>query len=167
MIGEEQVNAALKNLVDSFAYREPPYPTANELVNRLEVNTPDSLRYLIRDLFKKITLFDNRVLEASTRKVAGGFETTVKVQTEKLYADSVGRESATQLDDWIEVGLLAEPAEGKKYGKPIEVRRSRIRDKENTFVFISKEKPWQAGIDPFYYLVDRVPEDNLKRVSDN
>ncbi|MFN9961089.1 MAG: hypothetical protein ACK55I_49045, partial [bacterium] len=59
MIGEEQVNAALKNLVDSFGYREPPYPTANELVNRLEVNTPDSLRYLIRDLFKKITLFDN------------------------------------------------------------------------------------------------------------
>jgi hypothetical protein len=41
-----------------------------------------------------------------------------------------------------------------------------MRDKEGTFVFITKEKPWQAGIDPYSYLVDRVPDDNLRKVSD-
>jgi hypothetical protein len=41
-----------------------------------------------------------------------------------------------------------------------------MRDKDATFVFTTKEKPWQAGIDPYCYLVDRMPEDNLKRVSD-
>ena len=167
MIGEERVNAALKNLVDSFAYREPPYPNANELVNRFEAQTPDSLRYLIRDLFRKITLFDNRVLEASTRKVASGFETTIKVQAAKMYADSVGRETAAVLDDWIEVGLLSKPAQGKKYGKPIALQRFRIQEKENTYTFVTKEKPWQAGIDPYYYLVDRVPDDNLKKITEN
>jgi ABC-type transport system involved in multi-copper enzyme maturation permease subunit len=167
MIGEQRVNAALKNLVDSFAYREPPYPNSKELVNRLEAQTPDSLRYLIRDLFKKITLFDNRVLEATTRKVASGFETTIKVQAAKMYADSVGRETAAVLDDWIEVGLLSEPAAGKKYGKPIALQRFRIKEKENTYTFVTKEKPWQAGIDPYYYLVDRVPDDNLKKIAEN
>lgn len=167
MIGEENVNASLKNLVDSFAYHEPPYPTANELVSRLEAKTPDSLRYVIRDLFRKITLFDNRVMEATTRKVGDSYETTVKVQAAKMYADSMGRETPTVLDDWIEVGLLAEPSEGKRYGKPIEIRRSRMRAREGTFVFTTKEKPWQAGIDPYYYLVDRVPDDNLKKVSEN
>ncbi len=167
MIGEERVNAALKNLVDSFAYREPPYPNAYELVNRFEAQTPDSLRYLVRDLFKKITLFDNRVLEASTRKVPSGFETTVKVQAAKMYADSVGRETPAMLDDWIEIGLLSEPTEGKKYGKAIALRRYRIREKESTFTFVTKAKPWQAGIDPYYYLVDRVMDDNLKKVSEN
>ncbi len=167
MIGEERVNAALKNLVDSFAYREPPYPNAYELVNRFEAQTPDSLRYLVRDLFKKITLFDNRVLEASTRKVSSGFETTVKVQAAKMYADSVGRETPAMLDDWIEIGLLSEPTEGKKYGKAIALRRCRIREKESTFTFVTKAKPWQAGIDPYYYLVDRVMDDNLKKVSEN
>jgi ABC-2 type transport system permease protein len=167
MIGEERVNAALKNLVDSFAYREPPYPNANELVNRIEAQTPDSLRYLIRDLFRKITLFDNRVLEATTRKVAAGFETTIKVQAAKMYADSVGRETAAVLDDWIEVGLLSKPAEAKKYGKPIALQRFRIKKKENTYTFVTKEKPWQAGIDPYYYLVDRVPDDNLKKITEN
>lgn len=166
MIGEDRVNAALKNLVDSFAYREPPYPTAYELVNRLEKQTPDSLQYLIRDLFKKITLFDNRVMEAKTKKITNAYETTITVQARKLYADSVGRETTEILDDWIMVGLLAKPDEGKKYGKPLEMRRLRMRDKEGTFVFITKEKPWQAGIDPYSYLVDRVPDDNLKKVSD-
>jgi ABC-type transport system involved in multi-copper enzyme maturation permease subunit len=166
MIGENQVNAALKNLVDSFAYREPPYPTAYELVNRLEKQTPDSLQYLIRDLFKKITLFNNRVIEAKTKKITNAYETTITVQAIKMYADSVGRETPAILDDWIMVGLLAKPDEGKKYGKPLEMRRLRMREKEGTFVFITKEKPWQAGIDPYSYLVDRVPDDNLKKVSD-
>jgi ABC-2 type transport system permease protein len=167
MIGEDQVNAALKNLVDSFAYCEPPYPSAYELVSRIEKQTPDSLHYLIRDLFKKITLFDNRVLEAKTRKVDGGFETTVKVQSVKLYADSVGREKVATLDDWIDVGLLSKPGEGKQYGKFIEVRRVKMRQKEKTLVFTTREQPWQAGIDPYYYLVDRMPDDNLMKVSEN
>ena len=166
MIGEQRVNTALKGLVDNFAYREPPYPTANELVTRLESQMPDSLGYLVKDLFRKITLFDNRILEAQTRKVAEGFETTVKVQAVKLYADSVGRETGASLDDWIEIGVFSEPAEGKKYGKPIEIRRLKMREKEKQFVFITKEKPWQAGIDPYFYLVDRVPDDNLKKVSE-
>jgi hypothetical protein len=166
MIGEQRVNTALKGLVDNFAYREPPYPTANELVTRLESQMPDSLEYLVKDLFRKITLFDNRILEAQTRKVAEGFETTVKVQAVKLYADSVGRETGASLDDWIEIGVFSEPAEGKKYGKPIEIRRLKMREKEKQFVFITKEKPWQAGIDPYFYLVDRVPDDNLKKVSE-
>jgi aminopeptidase N len=166
MIGEDQVNVALKNLVDSFAYREPPYPTAYELVHRLEKQTPDSLQYLIRDLFKKITLFDNRVMEAKTKKIGNAYETTITVQTSKIYADSIGRETTAVLDDWIMVGLLAKPDEGKKYGKPLEMRRLRMRGKKGTFVFITKEKPWQAGIDPYSYLVDRVPDDNLKKVSD-
>ena len=166
MIGEDRVNTALKDLVDSFAYREPPYPTAYELVNRLEKQTPDSLQYLIRDLFKKITLFDNRVLEAKTRKVSNGYETKITVRASKMYADSVGRETPALLDDWIIVGLLSKPEQGKKYGNPLEMRRLRMRNKEETILFITKEKPWQAGIDPYGYLIDRVPDDNLKSVSD-
>jgi aminopeptidase N len=167
MIGEQKVNAALKNLVDSFAYRQPPYPNANELINRLEAKTPDSLRYLIRDLFKKITLFDNRLVEATTRKTKKGYETTVIVQAAKMYADSLGRERPAPLNDWIEVGLFSEPAAGKKHGKSLEIRRFQIRNKKNTYQFITQEKPWQAGIDPYCYLVDRVPADNLKKVSEN
>ncbi|MBK6963660.1 MAG: hypothetical protein IPH20_06835 [Bacteroidales bacterium] len=31
----------------------------------------------------------------------------------------------------------------------------KISDKENTFTFRTKEKPYEAGIDPYNYMVDR------------
>jgi aminopeptidase N len=164
MIGEEGVNAALRGLVDSFAYQGPPYPNANALVRRLEAQAPDSLRDLVRDLFRRITLYDNRVLEASTRKVKEGYETTLKVQVAKMYADTLGREIPAPLDDWMEVGVFSKPAEGKKKGPTLTLQRVRMRERERTFTFVTKERPWQAGVDPNHYLIDRVPDDNLKKV---
>ena len=166
LLGVDNVNRVLKDLVDTFGHRGPPYPNSRELVTRLETQAPDSLRTVIRDLFQRITLFDNRTLEANTKKVKYGFETTVKIQSAKVYADSTGHETAAALDDWMEVGLFTKPEEGKKTGKPVALKRVRIREKERTFTFHTKEKPWQAGVDPNHYLIDRIPDDNLKKVTD-
>lgn len=51
MIGEARINAALKDLIEKFAYKGPPYPTSYELVDRLRDQTPEELKYLIKDLF--------------------------------------------------------------------------------------------------------------------
>jgi hypothetical protein len=83
-----------------------------------------------------------------------------------MYADSLGRETPAELVDWIDVGVFAEPEEGKKYGKALEVKRVKITHKEQVFTFFTNEKPYQAGIDPYYYMVDRVPDDNLKKVTE-
>lgn len=166
MIGDQNVNIALKNLVDSFAYREPPYPGSYELVERLERQTPDSLKYLITDLFKKMTIFHNRVLEASSKKVKDGYEVSFKVTADKMYADSSGREKSTAIHDWIEVGVFAKPEKGKKYGKALRLEKVHFDKNEMSFTMFTKEEPYQAGIDPYYYLVDRVPEDNMKKISE-
>jgi len=154
-------------MIDSFAYREPPYPNSYALVNRLAAHTPDSLQYLIRDLFYDITLFNNRTLEASYKKLSDGkFEVTIDVQSEKFKADSLGRETKVPIADWIEIGALAKPAAGKKVGKQIYSERVKISAEKNTFTFVVNELPDKAGIDPNYYLVDRMPDDNLKAVEE-
>jgi hypothetical protein len=43
---------------------------------------------------------------------------------------------------------------------------SKINKKENTFVFRTKEKPYQVGIDPYNYLIDRIPDDNVKKLEE-
>jgi len=68
------------------------------------------------------------------------------------------------LNDWIDVGVYGKPADGKKQGKLLAIRRERIRKKDSTYTFMVKEEPYEAGIDPISFLVDRVPGDNLKRV---
>jgi len=60
-IGEENVNAALRNYIDEFAWIEKGYPTTLDLMRHLKGATPDSLQYLITDMFERITLYENRM----------------------------------------------------------------------------------------------------------
>jgi aminopeptidase N len=167
MIGEDSVNSALHNLIDSFAYRNPPFPNSYELVDRFERVTPDSLKYLIKDLFYDMTVFNVRDSTASYKKLDNGkYEVTLRVITEKFKADSLGKETKVPISDWIEIGALAAPDGGRKTGKQIYNQRMKISSDRNTFTFVVDEKPDKAGIDPNYYLVDRMPDDNLKNVEE-
>lgn len=166
MIGESAVNKALQTMVSQYAYRQPPYPVSYNLVNLFRQQTPDSLQSVITDQFERITIFNNRALDASAKKRPDGqYEVTLSVQAEKFYADSLGRETPTTLNDLIDVGVYGKPAAGKKQGKLLTVRRERMRQKAGKYTFVVKEEPFEAGIDPINFLVDRVPDDNLKRVS--
>jgi len=163
MIGEDSVNAALRTLIDSFAYQNPPYPTSWSAVRAFRQVTPDSLQYVIDDLFENITLFNNRVLETTYRKTGDEYEITVKTSSEKFVSDSLGTETVIPVADYIDIGVFAEPTNKKNLGKALIYERLKIDRKENTFTFRTIEKPYQVGIDPYNYLVDRLPEDNLRK----
>ena len=166
MIGEDRVNAALRDLVDTFAYAEPPYPTSPELVNRLRAQTPDSLRYLITDLFEEITLFDNRVVEEPEVETLedGRYRVTFQVQTAKLRADSLGVEVGVPMNAFVDVAVLARPEKGKDRGRVLAQDRRRLTEGQHTIELVVSEEPWQVGVDPSFFLIDRIPDDNLKRV---
>ena len=162
MIGEKNVNAALKNIISKYAYQKPPYVTSVDVVNELRAVTPDSLKYLIGDLFENITLFSNRALEVKYKKVGVEYEVTIKTTSDKFRANSQGKETAVPLSDYIDIGIFGESKESDILGKVLAYKRLKITKKENTFVFKTKEKPSEAGIDPYNYLIDRIPSDNLK-----
>ncbi|GAB4044535.1 M1 family aminopeptidase [Spirosoma jeollabukense] len=166
LIGEAAVNKALQTMVSQYAYQQPPYPVSYTMVDLFRQQTPDSLQSVITDQFERITIFNNRATSASAKKRADGqYDVTVEVQAEKFYADSLGRETPTKLNDLIDVGVYGKPAEGKKQGKLLAVRRERMRQKNGKYTFVVKQEPFEAGIDPINFLVDRVPDDNLKRIS--
>ena len=68
--------------------------------------------------------------------------------------------------DYIDVGIFAEPTTKKNIGKALLYQRLKLTKKDNQFVFKVKDKPYQVGIDPYNYLIDRIPDDNLKKVSE-
>lgn len=164
MIGEDKVNQALRTLLDTFAYKEPPYATSYSAVRAFRAVTPDSLQYLITDMFENITLFSNRVMDVSAKKVGEEYEVTIKTSSEKYRSDSLGKETAIPVNDYIDVGIFTRPANEKNMGKPLALNRVHVRQKDNTYTFRVKEKPYEVGIDPYNYLVDRVPDDNMKKV---
>ena len=166
MIGEERVNAALKELVETYAYEGPPYPNSHALVDRLRQQTPAELHYLIKDLFEEITLFGNRTLTATARKTEDGkYRVKIKVKCEKFKADEQGQETAVEMNDFLEIGAFAKPEPGNRYGKLLHRQRVQLTDGEHELEFTVDELPHQAGIDPRNLLIDRIPADNLKNVT--
>jgi ABC-2 type transport system permease protein len=166
MIGEDKVNQAMKNLVLKFGYKNPPYPTSLDAVNEFKKVTPKHLQYLITDMFENITLFSNRMLEAKYKKKGAEYEVTLKTTSEKFRSDALGKETQIPIADYIDIAVFAEPKKDADLGKVLIYKRLKITKKDNVYVFKTKEKPFEAGIDPYNYLIDRVPDDNLKKAED-
>src|SRR5215471_18977108 len=166
MIGEEAVNRALRKLVQQYAYGQAPYPTSYVLVDAFREQTPSDLQYLIKDLFEDITIFSNRTLEAKANKRGDGkYDVSIDVETRKFKADPKGNETEVPVNDWIEIGAFAKPEKDKKYGKTLYRERVHLTGNKSTHTFTVAELPYQAGVDPFVLLIDRVPDDNVKQVT--
>lgn len=165
MIGEEKLNTALRQFLNDFRYQQPPYPTSHHAVDIFKQHTPDSLQYLITDLFETITLFNNRTLEASAEQLNDGtYQLQLSIETLKFRADSLGRETKIPIKDWIEIGVFGEPEEGKETGEVIYRQRHLFSKNNSQITLILNKKPWKAGIDPMNILVDLVGDDNVKMV---
>jgi ABC-2 type transport system permease protein len=166
MIGEDKVNLSLRTFLEKFRYQNPPFPTSNDILAEFRKNTPDSLQYIIKDLFEDITLYNNRTTDASYKKLADGkFEVTIKTESQKFKADELGKETEVPMNDYIEIGALAK-AEKDKQPKILYRQRVKINQKKNEFTFIVNELPEEAGIDHTFQLIDRMPNDNVKRVDE-
>lgn len=166
MVGAPNVNRALRNLIDTYAYKSPPYPTANAAIAEFRKVTPDSLQYLIHDMFETITIFNNRTLEAKYKKTGDVYEVKIKASFEKFRCDSIGTETKIPIADYVDVAIFAKPEGDMKLGKVLFKKRLKVTKKDNVFTFKTKGLPYKAGIDPYNYLIDRVPEDNIKQVEE-
>jgi ABC-2 type transport system permease protein len=165
LIGEDAVNTALRNVLQHYGYAPPPYPVSYALTDALTAQTPPELQYLIKDLFYDITLFSNRTLEATAHKRPDGkYDVAVKIEAHKFKADDQGNETEVPLNDWIEIGALAAPETGKKYGVVLHRERVHMTSHTGSYTFVSDKLPEKAGVDPLSMLVDRIPADNLKNV---
>jgi hypothetical protein len=168
-LGEDRVNAMLRQLLDKYRFKSQPYPRSLDLVNGfLSIARTPAERELILDLLDRITIYDLKAKTATVRKLPDGtFETDLSVDAAKFYADGKGVEKATPLDDQIDIGLFdARPGLGAFAAKDV-ISMARMPVKSGTQVIkvISKRKPAFAGIDPYNKYIDRNSDDNVAAVT--
>ena len=166
LIGDKPLNDALRAFRDSFALKEnPPFPGSDDLYAFIQKNTPDSLKYYLSDTWEKITLYDNRFKSAKAKKLSNNeYEVTIDISSTKFYADSTGKESATKMNDYIDIGIFADEStdkNGRKQTNPLSIQKYRLTEGAKTFSIMVKGKPVKAGIDPYNKLIDRIPDDNI------
>jgi len=166
-VGAERVNAALRGLLEEFAFKPAPYANALDLVRHLRAAAGPEYQTLVTDLFERITLYDVKVVDAkSARRADGRWDVTLEVEARKLYADGEGRETEAPLAESFDLGVFTVEPGRKGYGKDsvIAVERATVHSGRQTLRVVVDREPVVAGVDPFNKRVDRNSEDNLKPV---
>jgi len=167
-LGEDAVDRALARFDAKWRFKGPPYLRSLDLIDefRKEAKTPEQ-QQLITDLFERITLYDLKVKDASTRKDKAGWTTTLTLSADKFYASGKGVETRAKLAEPIEVGLFtARPGFGTFSQKNvIMMERRPLRNGDQRIVLHSTAKPTFAGVDPYNFYIDRNSDDNVKEVT--
>jgi ABC-2 type transport system permease protein len=167
-IGEDSLNAALARYIRKVAFQEPPYTNSVEFISFLRDATPDSLKYIIRDMFETITIFENKTERCSyTKTPEGKYLVKLEVASAKFRADSVGKMKSTPVADWIDIGIFGtETVKGKKQEKELYLAKRRIDKAKMSFEILVDELPETVGIDPYNKLIDRTPDNNRRAIRD-
>ncbi len=165
-IGEKAVNGALHQMLVAHAFKGPPYPTTRDFLAAVRAVTPDSLQYVIHDLFETITLYDNRATAATaTRRSDGTYDVRVTIRARKFRADSLGNQTEIPIDDYVDVGAFGPVAPDNKLGAPLAVKKVKLTQAVTEVDLVTTQRPLKAGVDPYNKLIDRTPEANLVAVT--
>ncbi|MBE9491560.1 MAG: hypothetical protein IMY70_01635 [Bacteroidetes bacterium] len=157
-IGLDSLSSALKRLLDEYKYNNK-FPLSSDFVNEIKKSTPDSMKYLVTDLFEKITLYENETESAIFEELSNGkYKVRMNVKTAKYYADSIGIQAKQPLNDYIYIGVLNKDKEEIYY------KKHKFTQDHTKIEVIVDEEPYYAGIDPFIVLIDRDRDNNLKKV---
>lgn len=161
-VGKEKVNGALRSLLQKKGSGTLPLPTTLDLYHELKTITPDSLHYLLYDLFEANTYWRLKTKQLTATQIKGGrWEVTLQLQAQKLVVDPTGAEKEAPMNDLLEIGLYEE---GKNLDEPLYLKLHRIRNGEQTIKLTVPRKPALGGIDPNFLLIDLRQDDNLVQV---
>lgn len=186
-IGEEKMNGAIQKFINKVKFQEPPYATSIEFVDHLKEVTPDSLKYVIKDMFETITLYKNRITDTKVTELDNGkyqvdieFEVAKYRNDEKgkrFYGDKVGDTISykndkmkkpilsSKLEDYIDVGVFTEEEiDGKNEEVELYFKKHKITNINNKVTIIVDNKPTEVGIDPYNKLIDTQSEDNRQKI---
>ena len=186
-IGEENLNGALKKYVEKVKFQEAPYTTSIEMVDYIREVTPDSLQYVIKDMFETITLYRNRILDAKSTKLENGkYEVEIEFEVSKYRNDEKGKRYygeqvgdtltyktdkmkkpilSVPLADYIDIGVFTEEeVDGEKKEKELYLKKYKITQINNKIKIIVDKKPVEVGVDPYNKLIDTQSEDNRRKL---
>ena len=185
-LGEEKLNNALKKYVEKVQYQEAPYTTSIDMVNHIRAVTPDSLQYVIKDMFETITLYRNRIVEVKSTELENGkYQVDIEFQVSKYrndekgktyYSEKVGDTLSYKTDkmkspilsvplaDYIDIGVfMEEEVNEKKKEVALYLQKHKITAINNKITIIVDKKPTEVGIDPYNKLIDTQSDDNRRK----
>ncbi|MFK7781344.1 M1 family aminopeptidase [Psychroserpens sp.] len=187
-LGEKKFNNVIKRFAEKYQFKGAPYPVATEFVDDIKAVTPDSLQYVIKDMFETITLYKNKIVDSNVTELDNGkFQVDVEFNVSKYRNDEKGKrfygekvgdslmykpegkkraEYSVILADYIDIGIFTEDTgdDGKKKDVELYLKKHKITEINNKISIIVDQKPTEVGVDPYNKLIDTNSDDNRKKL---
>lgn len=172
-LSEDRVNMALRRFIkdwDSFnglkKKQTENYPTTIDLIDYFKEVTPDSLQYVLEDLFETITTHENEIVEAWVESSKDGkYLVNIASDFKKFQTDSAGVDVPVALNDWIEIGVYTKGENG--VDELIYVKKHHITDQLTELQIETNKQPTKVEIDPKFKLLDRDIRNNVKAIEEH
>ena len=162
-ISEDSLNSALRRFIKAYPASENKYPNSHDLISEIRMVTPDSLQYLVTDLFEKITFWDARIDEATIQPInSDQYELQAQMVLKKLAADQEGLLEGVDLADWIEIAVYGLNGQGKEI--VLYQKMHRFNQPEQSLTLQFESRPIRIEIDPKHLLMDRNIDDNARQL---
>ena len=166
-VGSREVNTAVRRLIEKHEAPGAPQATTMHLYRELQAVTPDSLQFLLHDLFEVNTYWRLKTEQATAKETRpGSWQVTLVVNARKEEFDSAGAMTEKPLNEWFDIGVFAERQGRWALSQPIYLQKHRIRSGRQTITLTVSRKPVLAGIDPHHVLdwEEREDDDNIEQV---
>jgi ABC-type transport system involved in multi-copper enzyme maturation permease subunit len=157
-VGADRIDAVLRRMIDRYGSDGAPLPTSLDLYRELQAATPESLQYLLVDLFEANTYWDLETQKvAASQLTTGAWQVTLDVFARKRVVDEDGVETDVPMNDLIEVGVFVGQ---DTHAQP--VRMHRLRSGHQRITVTVPERPARAGVDPRGLLIDLDAPNNVQ-----
>ncbi len=168
-VGADRVNSAIRKLIAEHDTAGSSSVTTLDLYRELQAVTPDSLQYLLHDLFEVNTFWELETKKVTAVKTgANTWQVTLDVKARKVMYDSAGVATEMKMDELIPIGVFGETSEGQdELSAPLYLQKHRIHTGQQTITVTVSGKPALAGIDPLHLLdwEEKDDDDNVDVVT--
>lgn len=166
MLGEDVLNAALREYIDLTRFTANPYSHTLEFMAVLDRYVPDEYKSIIDEMFNMVVLYDHQIKTATNEEIIPEYKRTapkrfaniIEFTTEKRIYDADGVAEPVEYTGWLEIGLLDAD------GKLMHIERVWITERENIVVIESNDKPAEVIIDPYFQTMSLSTHQNRKKM---
>lgn len=164
-LGEDRVNAALRQVLNRYKFKGAPYPRSLDFIDalRAQARTPAE-QQLITDLFERITVYRFRTRDAhADKRPDGRWTVRFTVEAQKFDVTGKGKQTTQHFNEAIPVGAFAAKPDADDFGRKdvLSYGTTPIHDGTQLVTLTTPTKPRFVGVDPYVFYITRNAEDNL------
>jgi ABC-2 type transport system permease protein len=164
LVGEQALNQVLSQFIEKYKFAGAPYPTSRELIENIRSVVPAEFQQQLTDILEDIVLFDLRVTAANSRQTSQGrYALNLDFESRKSRMEEHGDETDIPINDSIDIVVFGLDETG---GETIIHEQTRLVSSTTNVVQIELDtQPSRVQLDPYFKLIDRVPDDNSRDVN--